>query len=145
MLTACSTSVDADSTSDLARTAVSPSSQVPLTREVALTCGGKKRISGTLDYAPTGLPLAQGGEATAEPQTLRQVVQPWEDMAGDSEVVIEEAGDRATAFVRRTDGTVSARLELRDRDDDDWFIDLFDACQRAVPWNTESGNSPQPG
>lgn len=118
---------------DVAQTdvATSQTAQPPTDREVV--CEGRNTVSATMDYAPKGLKPRVGSPEPSPSRTPLEAVRAWDDVDDETAVYVEDDADRATAFLVRQDGSVSARLELRGGNEG-WFLETFDACPSATPF-----------
>jgi hypothetical protein len=130
-LTACGASGEGRADVAPADAATAPSAQPPTKRDVV--CDGRNTVSATMDYAPQGLTPRTGSPEPVPSRTPLEAVRAWDEVDDETTVYVEDDADRATAFLVRQDGSVSARLELRGGDDG-WFLDTFDACPSATPW-----------
>jgi hypothetical protein len=129
-LTACGANVDEQSDA-AANVATSPPNQPPVTRDV--DCEGQNQVSATMDYTPTGPEPRAGIQKPSRNLTPVEAVRAWDEVDDETTLYVEENADRATAFLVRQDGSVSARLELR-KGEAGWGLDTFDACPSATPW-----------
>lgn len=118
---------------DVARTdvATAPSAQPPTNRHVV--CDGRNTVGATMDYAPKGLEPRVDSPEPAPHRTPMEAVRVWDGVDDETTVYVEDDADRATAFLVRQDGSVSARLELRGGQEG-WFLETFEACPSATPW-----------
>lgn len=134
-LTACGAS--GGERGDVVRTdvATAPSAQPPTNRHVV--CDGRNTVGATMDYVPKGLEPRVGSPEPAPNRTPLQAVRAWDEVDDETTVYVEHDADRATAFLVRQDGSVSARLELRGGQEG-WFLDAFEACPSATPWQAQA-------